>query len=542
MLFEASEPLLEASLAGLARSLGAADIEGLSASEEQLLARAREVGATKLREACKAIGKGADVLGDAFCTIRSSERRRGDGATYTPGPIIRAMLAWASAHGKPSTIVDPGTGSGRFLLAAARRFPSARLIGIENDPLAALLARANLAQAGLSDRARVILSDYRSASLDDAMPDGPTLYIGNPPYVRHHLISREWKDWLSREGDSLALDSSTLAGLHVHFFVATAKRLRPGDYGCFITSAEWLDVNYGRMVRQLFLSRLGGTRLVVIEPKAMPFPDAATTGAITCFSADAKPRSVYVQRVAKVGDLKSLNGKRRVRRERFESEARWSHLTRRSRPVLEGFVELGELCRVHRGQVTGANSVWIVDTSQFELPESVLFRTVTRARELFSAGLELADARSLRQVVDLPIDLDELRQSHSRTDWNRIQKFIKYAKSRGANTGYVAESRARWWSVGLREPAPILATYMARRPPAFVQNKGEARHLNIAHGLYPREPLSDSLLRRLVKYLSRAVQVTAGRTYAGGLTKFEPREMERIPVPEPNLLRSAAFA
>ena len=83
----------------------------------------------------------------------------------------------------------------------------------------------------------------------------------------------------------------------------------------------------------------------------------------------------------------------------------------------------------------------------------------------------------------------------------------------------------------MREPAPILATYMARRPPAFVRNAAEARHINIAHGIYPREPFPDSALDRLAEALRKAVRPEMGRTYAGGLVKFEPREMERIPVP-----------
>ena len=74
---------------------------------------------------------------------------------------------------------------------------------------------------------------------------------------------------------------------------------------------------------------------------------------------------------------------------------------------------------------------------------------------------------------------------------------------------------------------------MARRPPAFVLNQAEARHLNIAHGLYPRESMTSTVLTALVKYLRDAATMRGGRVYAGGLTKFEPREMERIPVPEP---------
>ena len=90
--------------------------------------------------------------------------------------------------------------------------------------------------------------------------------------------------------------------------------------------------------------------------------------------------------------------------------------------------------------------------------------------------------------------------------------------------------------MGLRAPAPILATYMARRPPAFTRNLAQARHINIAHGLYPRRELPERRIERLVAALRETVTVDGGRTYAGGLTKFEPREMERVLVPGPELL------
>jgi adenine-specific DNA-methyltransferase len=120
-----------------------------------------------------------------------------------------------------------------------------------------------------------------------------------------------------------------------------------------------------------------------------------------------------------------------------------------------------------------------------------------------------------------------------------IARFLGMARKLGADRVYVAANRKAWWAVGLRHPAPILATYMARRPPAFVRNLAAARHLNIAHGLYPREPLPDTVITNLVEYLSRYTSLTDGRTYAGGLTKFEPGEMERIFVPSPELLAKA---
>lgn len=520
----------EGDLVAAALALGAERVKGWSTAEKVLARQKEALSEEQEGRLRRAIGAGRDPLGDAFGRIRTPEVRRSSGATYTPPRIIQSMLSWAGRQEEPGRVVDPGSGSSRFLLRAAKRFPEAGLVGVEIDPLAAMIGRANLAAAGLEDRAEVILGDYRSAKLGRG--SGRTLFLGNPPYVRHHLIERKWKSWLGREASARGYAYSQLAGLHVHFFLATLLHAAPGDVGILITAAEWLDVNYGKLLRELVLGELGGKRVVVIEPTAQPFPDAATTAAITAFVIGARPSSVYFQRAKNLQELGSLSGGRRVRRERLEAENRWSHFTRVSKPAPEGYVELGELCRVHRGQVTGANHVWIESERSGELPEAVLFHSVTRAKELFEAGLVLNEASKLRRVIDLPVDLSVLGDEERRA----VERFLRKAKRLGADKGYVAQNRRAWWSVGLREAAPILATYMARRPPAFVRNLAGARHINIAHGLYPREALSEKALEAMAEYLSRAVETRSGRTYAGGLTKFEPREMERLPVPLPELL------
>jgi adenine-specific DNA-methyltransferase len=527
-------PHSEQSLVGTAVAMGAPAVSSWSAQEKLLAEGAASPPSAALARMVQSIRNGEDPLGDAFSAIRSPEQRRPRGATYTPAPIVRAMLAWAMRHGQPRRVVDPGTGSGRFLVAAGRVFPSAELVGCELDPLAAILTRGHLAAAGLQGRAEVALGDYREIALPAVA--GPTLFIGNPPYVRHHLLEPKWKHWLTRRAAEKGFQASQLGGLHVHFFLATVLHASPGDYGAFITAAEWLDVNYGKLVRELFLADLGGTSLHVVEPTAAPFPDAAATAAITCFKVGARPSSVRIRRVANLSDLGELSGGRQVHRDRLASAARWSQFTRPAQKLPAGYIELGELCRVHRGQVTGANRVWIAGEHSAALPEAVLYPAVTRARELLFAGAVLTDPSRLRRVIDLPADLDTLEP----TERPSVERFLRWAKTVGADHGYIARNRRVWWAVGLRHAAPILATYMARRPPAFVRNLAAARHINIAHGLYPRTPLSARFLDALARYLSDGVSISAGRTYAGGLTKFEPREMERLPVPAPDLLLAAA--
>lgn len=525
-------PSTSAGLVGLALALGARDVGGWSEAEEGLAAEGTGPDDGQLDAVRRAIQDGGDPLGEVFCMLHSPEARRPMGATYTPHAIVGSMTVWAQARGSVARVVDPGAGSGRFLVAAGRAFPDAALIGSELDPQAAVLARGHLAAAGLASRSRIVVGDYRALRLPAI--DGRTLYLGNPPYVRHHLIAPEWKAWLGETAARRGLRASKLAGLHIHFFLATAETARPGDLGAFVTSSEWLDVNYGQLARDLLVRDLGVEGLHLIEPTATPFEDAQTTAVVTTFGVGSQAPAVALRRVEAAEDLAGLPDRPTVPRAHLARARRWTPLTQHWNAAPEGFVELGEVCRVHRGQVTGANDVWIAGPHSAGLPESVQFPTVTRARELFQAGSVLADVGALRRVIDLPPDLDALAPEERAA----AERFLAVARRMGAHESYVARHRRAWWSVGLREPAPILATYMARRPPAFVQNDGAARHINIAHGLYPRGPLSDGAVAALASFLARSVSLGQGRTYAGGLTKFEPREMERLMVPAPDVLES----
>lgn len=523
---------IEAILAA-AMALGAEDVEGWSRAERQLVSRldSSKISVTRLREQ---IREGGDPLGVAYCQIRNAEERRGLGQTYTPPAIIASMLSWSEDQVTPSRVVDPGAGSGRFSLAAGRTFPQAHLIAADVDPIATIMTRGALSAAGMTRRATVLQRDYRKLSLPHI--EGKTLYVGNPPYVRHHQIEPEWKQWLLKTASDRGHSASALAGLHVYFFLATVAGGKPGDLGAFITSSEWLDVNYGSLVRQLLLDGLGGLGVHVLDPDAAPFADAATTGVITTFRLGSHPSSIRLRRVKSVSELGALEGGHLVSRERLAEAKRWTPFIRATPKLPEGWIELGELCRVHRGAVTGANSVWVTRADETDLPESALFPTVTRARELFAAGSSLSLADELRCVIDLPTDLDVFDADERRV----VDRFLRRAKRDGVADGYIARTRRAWWTVGLRQPAPILATYMARRPPTFVRNLADARHINVAHGLYPREPLSNAVLDELARSLRTSVVVGQGRTYAGGLTKFEPREMERVPVPNLEQLKASA--
>ena len=181
------------------------------------------------------------------------------------------------------------------------------------------------------------MRDYRDADLGDH-EGGTTAFLGNPPYVRHHQIEPEWKGSLASSAANLGLRASGLAGMHVHFMLATALHARPGDIGTFVTSAEWLDVNYGKLPRELLATELGGVSVHLVAPEATPFEDAATTAAVTCFEVGSTAPSIRLKRVKRPRDLGALDGGRAFGRQQMAAAPKWSSLgdsttTRPSRPT-----------------------------------------------------------------------------------------------------------------------------------------------------------------------------------------------------------------
>ncbi len=509
-------------------------LAGLSEAEASLVRVPPDTPTNRALESWRTqIQAGGDPLGNALVCLRSPERRRSLGATYTPAALVQPMSEWLAGFGHPGRVVDPGTGSGRFLCAVGPLMPDAELVAVELDPLSALITRANLTVLGLDTRSRMHVCDYRSLRLPSV--SHPTAFIGNPPYVRHHGITPEWKDWLRRRAADLGLKASALAGMHVHFLLATAHLARVGDYGVFVTSSEWLDVAYGRLARELVAGPLGGLSIHILDARAPAFAGVMTTAAVTAFNVGQQRHPVRVCKVDSASELRGLRGGTPFGRAQLRSTQRWSSLLEPRVAVPTEFVPLGELCRVHRGTATGANAVWVTDQGDPRLPASVLQPAVTKASELFALGSAvLGDSGALRAVIDLPEDLDTLDEKRRAL----VERFLEAARRDGVADGYTARHRRPWWSVKLRDPAPILATYMARRPPTFVRNLAEARNLNAVHGIYPVEPMSEAALRRLARSLRDRASLSGGRMYAGGLAKFEPKEMERIMVPPRSWLES----
>ena len=262
---------------------------------------------------------------DAPFSGMTVQDRRSQGITLTPEWLVDLMLNQVAAAGPFDTLVDPGAGTGRFCIAAARRFPATRIVAVESSPAMASALRRRLAAEGLAYRVEVIEQDFREAALALA---GRTAFVGNPPYVRHHDVGAHWKQWYALTMVRLKQPASQLAGLHLHFMARVAELARPGDHLCFVTSAEWLDNGYGAAWRRLLGEGSSGLTLRglwVADPQTAVFPDALVSAVVVEAVCGAKADDVHLG-VLEAGALPCLRSMRALPLATLSKAQRWTAL------------------------------------------------------------------------------------------------------------------------------------------------------------------------------------------------------------------------
>jgi hypothetical protein len=183
---------------------------------------------------------------------------------------------------------------------------------------------------------------------------------------------------------------------------------------------------------------------------------------------------------------------------------------------------------------TGANQFFVLEKSKAaELGvDKWCEPVISSAREIIESEGVIRDGKDVRVLLNVPPNLD-------RCSYVRLDEYLSNGEDRTLQGGpvarrYLCRNRTPWWSVRPPRPAPIVATYMARQAPTFALNPYGLRFTNVVHGIYPKRPMSQAELKRLVHQLNadRSRFSGLGRTYQGGLEKFEPREMEDLPLPE----------
>ncbi|HMG32386.1 MAG TPA: N-6 DNA methylase [Blastocatellia bacterium] len=218
------------------------------------------------------------------------------GQHYTPDNIAR-MLAALAIRQATDLVFDPSCGDGRLLLAAReRKLELARGAAENNQAHHPKLSSQIFGidrSADAIDKARITGASVFKSDFFHFQPHAPfplvfDAIIGNPPYIRQEVMTRSDK---SRVAKLLEMDRrcdpliawprfSGRSDAYVFFFAHATRFLREGGRLAFLTSASWLDVGYGRPLREFLLRNF---RILAVIESAVErfFGDASINTIVT---------------------------------------------------------------------------------------------------------------------------------------------------------------------------------------------------------------------------------------------------------------------
>jgi adenine-specific DNA-methyltransferase len=475
---------------------------------------------------------GRDVIGAAYERLISGRDRRPLGQFFTPLTIGRAMAAWLLSD-EPTMLLDPACGSGSLLAAAAHeRRGATKFAGIDVDPLAIAMTSAN---ATLRRVAQLEL--YVGNFLTDDTQERPDAVICNPPFTRHQEVTQGEKLAI-HEGfaDRLGLEISQLASLHVLFLIRAIEVSADEARLAFITPAHWLDMNYGRAVKEFLLERAHVEAIVQFPARQLVFEHAVTTAAVTLVrkGADlrgrARTRFVHAPSIRRDDIWHALTSASGVKHVHLRSTEKWSRVVRRRRPPA---TTLEQVARVRRGAATGCNEFFVLsdeDRRLHKINRSCLRSCAASPR--WFPGDEIDDEALAALPATAPRWL--LRPSRVRLG-GPLERYLRRAKRLGVDERHLVKQRMkagrRWWEVEAAFPAPILFTYLNRGRPRFVRNHAGAVPLNNWLVIEPLDGVDPDVLFAALRDASEAALRGDAREYGNGLWKLEPSELKRLALP-----------
>lgn len=478
---------------------------------------------------------------------KNPEERNRMGQFPTPGPLASAVVEHSlQLLAAPAEIryLEPAFGTGSFYsallrLAGERTIRSA--VGIEIDTEHA--GQASRLWRGTPLELRV--GDF---TREAPVPQAPNLLVCNPPYVRHHHLSVEEKGRL--RGSVLTVvgrKPSGLMGLYGYFMLLAHRWMAPGCIAAWLVPTEFMDVNYGAILREYLTSRVTLLRMHRFNPEDGQFDGALVSSCVLWFANRPAPQD-HVVRYTYGGSVQNPRESSSVALATLRESGKWTQLAHGPRPAKrDGTARLLDFFEVRRGLATGNNSFFILDEEALatrEIPARFVTPVLPSSRFLESDEV-LADASgepivSPRRYL-LSCDLPEWQLAEN---YPSLWRYYQEGKDRGVDRTYLCSRRKPWYSQEHRPPPPFLCTYMARgrgsRVFRFIWNRSRATATNVYLLLYPRHEVAEQLRhvdlqRRVWEALNRLAAtslVQEGRVYGGGLRKLEPRELAHAPADE----------
>jgi hypothetical protein len=483
---------------------------------------------------------------------KSAIERNKLGQYATPSSLAIEIIGYSKSllsNSEKIRFLDPAIGTGAFYSALLRAFPSDRIetaSGYEID----LECAKSTAQLWSNTPLKLAIADFTEVSPPAKEHLKFNLLVCNPPYVRHHHLSSEKKQFLRELGiKDLGIQLSGLAGLYCYFLLAAHKWMSQDGLACWLIPSEFMDVNYGEKVKDYLLSQVTLIRVHRFDPKDLQFDGVLVSTSIVWLK-NTKPNQQSFVEFTSGASINNPSFSKKISIESLKKSSKWSKATISNTQKIEikSKFRLSDLFEIKRGVATGANNFFILNTEQirkFDIPPEFLTPVLPSSRYLLEDEI-FADEQG-NPALDRKLFLltCKLQPEELRISYPYVWSYLQLGVDAGIPKRYLCKHRSLWYLQEVRSPTPFLCTYMGRsqskssKPFRFILNHSKAIAPNVYLMMYPKQKLADILSShpKQLKVVWQALNsiptqslVHEGRVYGDGLHKLEPRELANAPV------------
>lgn len=459
------------------------------------------------------------------------------GQVFTPPGVAAFMVEWVAAD-RPRRILDPSLGRGAFVEALGGlngRLPrGARVTACEVDPRMI----AAFGAGGTALDVEVRREDFLSARFSGAFD----AIVCNPPYIRHHDAKRS--EDVFRVFDRLAGERlSRLTNEYGLFLIRIWSLLAARGRAAVILPAEWLNADFGVAIKRHLLRENAIDAIVHFEHAAGVFDGVLTTAAIVLLRRGrAVDEAISFLTVDGPDSLERPARSIEYRAAELDGASKWTPLFRGRARSGGGLVRIGEVARCVRGIATGANRYFVLTPSEVRsagIERRDLSVCISKATQVRGDRITRADV-SRMIAADERVFLLTPREPVSEA----VASYLSLGRRNGIDRRYLPSHRPTWYRPERRGPAAIWVNVFARGAFRFVRNEAGILHLTCFHSIYPDEAIdADELHAELCSGATQRRLQSEMRIYAAGLSKLEPRDVERIlinPIQRRSRRRSAS--
>ncbi|MFN7990598.1 MAG: N-6 DNA methylase [Candidatus Micrarchaeia archaeon] len=259
---------------------------------------------------------GSDIMGEVYRDLIPKEEKKQFGQYYTDANICD-LIVKLCIHSPNDVVLDPGCGSGTFLIKAYQYLEKLKeskehkdpkklhkelyeqIWGVEINQFPAHLSVMQLTMQALeakSNDIHVIVNDFfrtHSTNIFEALAEihskkhipVNTLpevddVVGNPPYIRQEILKEKNKiRVVALQDTDNPKEFSEKSDIYVYFFTYGLHFLKKhGKFG-FITSNSWLDVKFGKGLETFFFNHCQIDYIIYFDKNV--FEDALANTCIT---------------------------------------------------------------------------------------------------------------------------------------------------------------------------------------------------------------------------------------------------------------------